>query len=99
MKLTEEANIRLWTYAQFDPPRWDVWYAPELQVPLSYFGNEVVFDTLFEMRDNIPSPANTLLSPAAQDIVMNQVMFRALELRDDVPTVLREAADELRARQ
>ena len=97
MKLTQEANIRLWTYANFDPPRWDVWYAPELQSPHSYFGNEVVFNTLLEMRDNIPSPANTLLSPAAQDIVMNQVMFRALESRDDPATVLREAAAELRA--
>ncbi|MCL2249817.1 MAG: extracellular solute-binding protein [Oscillospiraceae bacterium] len=97
MKLTPEGNIRLWTYANFDPPRWDVWYASELQQPLTYFGNEIVFETLFLMRDSIPSPHNTLLSPAAQDIVMNQVMFRALEQGIDARTVLEEAAAELRA--
>lgn len=98
MKLTPEGNIRLWTFANFDPPRWDVWDAPELQQPLAFFGNEVVFNTLLAMRESIPSPANSLLSPAAQDIVMNQVMFRALDQRHDPRTVLEEAAAELRAR-
>lgn len=98
IKLTPEANIALWEYARFDPPRWDVWDSPQLQEPLTYFGNEIVFNTLLEMVDNIPSPNNTLISPAAQDIVMNQVMVRALENKEDARTVLEEAAEELRSR-
>jgi arabinosaccharide transport system substrate-binding protein len=98
LKLTPEANIRFWTHASFDPPRWDVWTDPALQMPHTYFGNEIVFNILLQMVDDIPSPANSVHSPAAQDIVMNQVMFRALEQREDARTVLTDAANELRAR-
>ncbi|HHY81426.1 MAG TPA: extracellular solute-binding protein [Clostridiales bacterium] len=99
LKLTPEANIRFWTHAQFDPPRWDVWDAPELQKPDEYFGNEKVFNMLLQLKDNIPSPNYGDLSAAAQDIVMNTVMYQALEEKQDPATVLKRAADELRAKK
>ena len=99
IKLTPEANIRIWEHAQFDPPRWDVWNSPQLARPLPYFGNEVVFNTLLGFRDSIPSPNPGDLLVAAQDIVMSSVMFRALVQRHDPAVVLREAAAELRARR
>lgn len=99
-KLTKEANIRIWQELQFDPIRWDVWDAPELQEPLEYFGNEVVFNTLLELKDEIASPYYNELSSAAQDLVMNDVMFKALSERIATPEeALREAADELRSQQ
>jgi len=36
---------------------------------------------------------------AAQDIVMNTVMYQVLEEKQDPATVLKRAADELRAKQ
>lgn len=99
IKLTEEANIRIWQYANFDPARWDVWDEPELQLPDEYFGGEVIFNTLLGFKDNIPSPNYGDLSTAAQDVVMNSVMYQALEMQLDPATVLRDAAEELRAQQ
>ncbi|HSK69444.1 MAG TPA: extracellular solute-binding protein [Candidatus Limnocylindria bacterium] len=99
LKLTPEANIRIWQYARFDPPRWDVWDRPELQQPDEYFGGEVIFNTLLDVKDNIPSPNYNALSTAAQDTVMNTVMFQALEMKLDPAQVLRDAAADLRAQQ
>lgn len=99
LKLTREANIRFWTEAAFDPPRWDVWDAPELQQPDEYFGNEKVFDMLLKLKENIPSPNYGEMSSSAQDIVMNNVMYQTLVEKKDPATVLKNAADELRAKQ
>ena len=97
LKLTPEANVRIWQFANFDPPRWDVWDRDELQQPDEYFGGEKVFNTLLALKDNIPSPNFGDLATAAQDIVMNTVMFQALEQKMDPAQVLKDAADELRA--
>jgi arabinosaccharide transport system substrate-binding protein len=99
LKLTPEANIRFWTDAAFDPPRWDVWDKPELQKPDEYFGNEKVFNMLLQLKDNIPSPNYGDLSSSAQDIVMNTVMYQTLVEKQDPATVLKNAADELRSKQ
>jgi arabinosaccharide transport system substrate-binding protein len=98
MKLTPKANVAIWEVAQFDPPRWDVWDDPELQKPMPYFGNEVVFNTLLGFKDNIPSPNSGDLLAAAQTIVMNTVMYQALVEKQDPATVLKNAANELRSR-
>ena len=98
LKLTEEANIRFWEYAKFDPPRWDVWDKEELQKPDEYFGGEKVFNMLLEVKDDIPSPNSGELLSAAQDAVMNTVMYQCLEQGQDPATVLKNAADELRAK-
>jgi arabinosaccharide transport system substrate-binding protein len=98
-KLTKEANVRIWEIVKFDPPRWDVWDDPRLQEPIKYFGNENVFGMLLGFRDSIPSPNYGDLSAASQQIVMNTVMYQALVEKQDPATVLRNAANELRAKQ
>lgn len=96
-KLTREANIRIWQELNFDPPRWDVWDAPELQQPDSYFGNEVVFNILLQMKDEIKSPNMGERISAAQDLVNSNVMFKALKDQSQTPEqALKAAADELR---
>jgi arabinosaccharide transport system substrate-binding protein len=99
-KLTRESNIKLWTILRFDPPRWDVWDAPELQAQDPYFGNESVFKVLLDIKDEIVSPNNGLLSSAAQDLVRSQVMFKVLKERSQTPAeALKAAANELRKMQ
>jgi len=96
-KLTREANIRIWQELKFDPPRWDVWDAPELQQPDPYFGNEAVFNTLLQMKDEIKSPNMGELITAAQDLVNSSVMFKALKDQSQTPEqALKAAAEELR---
>lgn len=96
-KLTKEANIRIWQELKFDPPRWDVWDAPELQQPDPYFGNENVFNVLLQMKDEIKSPNMNELSTAAQDLVNSSVMFKSLKDQSQTPEqALKAAADELR---
>ena len=97
---TRESNIKLWTILRFDPPRWDVWDAPELLAPDPYFGNESVFKVLLDVKDEIVSPNNKLLSAAAQDLVRSQVMYKVLVERSQTPAdALKKAADELRKRK
>ena len=99
-KLTREANIRIWQELNFDPPRWDVWDAPELQQPDAYFGNEVVFNILLQMKDEIKSPNMGELITAAQDLVNSNVMFKALKDQSQTPEqALKAAAEELRKQQ
>ncbi|MGM7723347.1 ABC transporter substrate-binding protein [Metabacillus sp. Hm71] len=56
-KLSKEANIQLWKVLGFDPPRWDVWEDPAVREDnkfYQYFGNDI-FDTLLEIKDEIPN--------------------------------------------
>jgi arabinosaccharide transport system substrate-binding protein len=96
-KLTKESNIRIWQELNFDPIRWDVWDAPELQQPDPYFSNEKVFNVLLELKDEIKSPNMGSLSSASQDLVNSNVMFKSLKDQSQTPEeALRAAADELR---
>lgn len=96
-KLSKESNIRIWQELSFDPIRWDVWNAPELQQPDPYFSNEKVFNILLNMKDEIKSPNMSELSSAAQDIVKSNVMFKSLKEQSQSPEqALKAAADELR---
>jgi len=99
-KLSKEANVRIWQELQFDPIRWDVWDDPELQKPLEYFGNEVVFNVLLKIKDEIDSPNMGDLISAAQDLVINNVMFKSLKEQSQTPRqALEEAANQLRSQQ
>jgi arabinosaccharide transport system substrate-binding protein len=96
-KLSKESNIRIWQELQFDPIRWDVWDAPELREPIPYFGNEIVFDVLMQVKDEISSPNMHLLSAAALDVVNNSVLFKSLSQESHTPKeALEESANELR---
>lgn len=99
-KLSKEGNIKIWQMLKFDPVRTDVWSAPELQQPDPYFGNEKIFNVLLDMKDEINSINNGPLSAAAQDLVMNNVMFKVLKEGSQTPEqALKAAADELRKQQ
>jgi len=99
-KLSKESNIRIWQELNFDPIRWDIWNAPELQQPDPYFGNEKIFNVLLNMKDEIKSPNMGELSAASQDIVKSNVMFKSLKEQSQTPEqALKAAADELRKQQ
>jgi arabinosaccharide transport system substrate-binding protein len=96
-KLSKESTIRIWQELSFDPARWDIWNAPELQQPDPYFSNEKVFNVLLDMKDEIKSPNMGPLSAASQDLVNSNVMFKALKDQSQTPEqALKSAADELR---
>lgn len=97
-KLTKEANINIWTKLAFDPVRTDVWDSEELTKASEYFGNESFFEIIAPYKDNIPSPVNSDLSAAAQDIVNSTVMYKVFVEQSATPEeALKAAADELRA--
>jgi arabinosaccharide transport system substrate-binding protein len=102
-KLSHEAAVTIWKELRFDPARFEAWTDPALTAPDPYFGNEDVFKLLRELGpDQMPSPLSetTSLSAAAQDLVVNQVMFKALADRSQTPAeALKAAADELRKQQ
>lgn len=101
-KLSHDGAVAIWKDLRFDPARFEAWTDPVLATPDPYFGNEKVFDTLLELRNEMPSPASetTPLSAAAQDVVINQVMYKALVERSQTPAeALKAAADELRKQQ
>jgi arabinosaccharide transport system substrate-binding protein len=101
-KLSHEGAVAIWKDLRFDPARFEAWNDPELQAPDPYFGGEKVFNTLLQLRNEMPSPASetTKLSAAAQDIVINQVMYKALVEKSQTPAqALKAAADELRKQQ
>jgi arabinosaccharide transport system substrate-binding protein len=99
-KLTKEAGIKIWQDLKFDPIRWDVWDAPELQQPDPFFGNEKPFSVLLKIKDEINSVNNKALSSPAQDLVKSNVMFKALKERSLTPeAALKAAAEELRKQQ
>ncbi|HUX11903.1 MAG TPA: extracellular solute-binding protein [Spirochaetia bacterium] len=102
-KLSHEAAVTIWKELRFDPARFEAWTDPALTAPDPYFGNEDVFKLLRELGpDQMPSPLSetTSLSAAAQDLVVNQVMFKALSDRSQTPAeALKAAADELRKQQ
>jgi len=100
-KLTKEANIKIWTILGFDPPRHDVWDAPELREAnkfTEYFGDGL-FDMLIDIKDEI-NPLNiTENTPLARDLIESNVLFNVLREKNQTPEeALKQAADELRSR-
>ncbi len=102
-KLSHEGAIAIWQDLRFDPARYEAWNDPALMAPDPYFGNEDVFKLLRALGpDQMPSPLSetTNLSAAAQDVVKNQVMYKALVDRSLTPAqALKAGADELRKQQ
>ena len=97
-KLTYDANVRIWTDFGFDPFRHDVFEDPRLREPLPYFSNEVVFDVILDVYDEI---APQYLSPIFQetnwDILSTEVFFAVMEENIvDPETGLRNAAQQAR---
>mgnify|MGYP001266204130 FL=1 len=101
-KLTEEANIKIWTILGFDPPRHDVWDAPELREEnrfTEYFGDGF-FDMMLDLKDEIHPLNITPQTPLARDLIETNVLHNVLREQSQTPAeALQEAADELRNQQ
>ena len=101
-RLSYEQNIRIWEIMGFDPIRWDVWYSPAMQEPnrfTEYFANDI-FGTLVGIIEDF-NPINVTADfPEAMILMRSVIMPNALEMETMTPEeVLRQVADELRARQ
>ncbi len=98
-KLTYEANKRIWTDLGFDPTRKDVYDDPDLMKPLPYFNNEPVLAVIKELFENndIKPEALGPYYPEIRELLRETVCYRAIEEKADPATILKEAADEIRA--
>lgn len=99
-KLTEDANIRLWTELGFDPPRWDVWESPELQEDNEYYQyfDDTIFDTLLEIRDDIQGINITENTPDALEELGTNILHNVLRENNQSPEdALRQGADTIRS--
>ncbi len=101
-KLSKEGSIKTWTILGFDPLRWDAWTDPAMTADnefTDYFGKGI-FDMLVTIKDEIGPTQITELYPDAVTLVQKNVVFKALQEQSQTPEeALKEAADELRAKQ
>lgn len=96
-KGSREGNILIWEDLGFDPPRWDVWDAPEMNAPnkfTEFYLNDDIFGMLLEVKDEI-QPVNIKEKvPAIIDRLKSTVMIQALQQQNKSPAeALKEAAD------
>lgn len=96
-KGSREGNILIWEDLGFDPPRWDVWDAPEMNTPnkfTKFYLNDDIFGMLLEIKDEI-QPVNIKEKlPAVIDRLKSTVMIQALQQQNKSPReALKEAAD------
>lgn len=99
-KLSEEGSIRLWTELGFDPPRWDVWEAPELQEDNLYYQyfDDTIFDTLISIRDDIETIRITEYTPDALDVLGSSIMHNAIRENNMTPKeALDQGAEEIQS--
>jgi arabinosaccharide transport system substrate-binding protein len=100
-KLSKEANIRIWEFLGFDPPRWDVWDSPELKAKnkfTDYFVNGTkLFEMLLQVKNEIMPVNITEKTPKACDLVRTAICYRVLASKEKTPyEALHEAAEEVR---
>lgn len=101
-KLTEEANVKLWTVLGFDPPRFDVWDNEEMQADNKYYSyfHEGIFDMLSEIREEIAPIYYTPDYSSAQHEVESTVLFNVLVEQKKTPQeALTEAAKTVKSKQ
>ncbi|GAE92158.1 alpha-arabinosides ABC transport system [Gracilibacillus boraciitolerans JCM 21714] len=99
-KLTKESNIKLWTILGFDPPRHDVWDAPELSEPNKYteFFGDNIFEVLSTLKEDI-APLN--VTKKTPDVItqLNTTTLNSV-LRDGAQTAeeaLKEAQETVQS--
>ncbi|MCL7749929.1 ABC transporter substrate-binding protein [Halalkalibacter alkaliphilus] len=101
VKLSEEGNIALWTVLGSEPPRWDVWDAPEMSVDNDFtalFGNDI-FEMLSTIRDDINHINLTPDSSRVIDLTQNQLIYQVIREGADVKETIKRVADEARSSQ
>ncbi|HKM07012.1 MAG TPA: extracellular solute-binding protein, partial [Sphaerochaeta sp.] len=78
-KGSREGNILIWEDLGFDPPRWDVWDAPEMNTSnkfTKFYLNDDIFGMLLEIKDEI-QPVNIKEKlPAVIDRLKSTVMIQ-----------------------
>ena len=100
-KISKTGSGNIWTVLGFDPLRMDIWDDESIfkadNVFTDYYGKDI-FDIIIKMKDEFyPTNVTDPLFPAANTLVANEVLFKALSERNQTPEeVLKEAADELR---
>lgn len=101
-KLTEEANINLWTVLGFDPPRFDVWDKEEMRADNKYYSyfHEGIFDMLLDIKDEIAPIYYTADYPNAQNEIESNVLFNVIMNKNKTPQeALSEAAKAVKSKQ
>lgn len=98
-KLSKEGNIRLWTILGFDPPRWDVWDAPEIResnVYYEYF-HEDIFDILLSVKDGVAGINLSEYTPDVLSEIDSNIMHNVLrEANQTAEEALKQSADAIR---
>ena len=101
-KISKTGSGNIWTVLGFDPLRMDIWDDESIfkadNVFTDYYGKDI-FDIIIGMKDEFyPTNVTDPLFPAANTLVANEVLFKALAERNQTPEeILKEAADELRS--
>ena len=101
-KLTEEANVKLWTVLGFDPPRFDVWDNEEMKADNKYYSyfHEGIFDMLSEIREEIAPIYYTTEYSSAQQEIESTVLYNVLVQQTQTPQeALTAAAEAVKSRQ
>ena len=101
-KISKTGSGNIWTVLGFDPLRMDIWDDETIfkadNVFTDYYGKDI-FDIIIAMKDEFyPTNITDPLFPAANTLIANEVLFKALAERNQTPEeILKEAADELRS--
>jgi len=94
-KLTYDANIKIWTEFGFDPFRHDVFDDPQLQRPIPYFSNEVVFNVIKDIADEInPQYLSPVFQETNWEVLDPEVFFPVITENSISPRDALNAAQE-----
>lgn len=99
-KLSEEANINLWTDLGFDPPRADVWDNPVMDEDNEYYQyfDDTIFDTLISIRDDIEGIQINEYTPDALDVLGSSILHNSLRENNMTPEeALDQGAEEIQS--
>ncbi|MDF1568725.1 MAG: sugar ABC transporter substrate-binding protein [Spirochaetaceae bacterium] len=98
-KMSKEANVKLWEFLGFDPPRWDVWDDPRMNAPnkfTDYFQNDDIFGMLLAVKDSMNGVRVTENLPRIHEQVKTTINPQLiLEGNADVRGVLTTAAADV----
>lgn len=94
-KLTYDANVKIWTEFGFDPFRYDVFDDPQLQQPIPYFSNEVVFNVIKEIAGEInPQYLSPVFQETNWEVLDPEVFFPVITENSISPRDALNAAQE-----
>ncbi|NEE01693.1 ABC transporter substrate-binding protein [Phytoactinopolyspora halotolerans] len=96
-KLTEEAQVALWTDLGFDPFRNDVYDDPALTEPDPWFNNEPVMTNLLDMFDRLAPEYTGPRYPEATTELGENVAYEVIEEGADPQEALERATDSVRS--